>query len=500
MQSDYDSSRCAQNASRPASPAAGPRAGRVLAIALCALFICSLVALFIVRRTQQSDQREATVQVLVHNVKRADFVSIVTEAGDVESASNVEVLCEVKSEGGAGTTILEVVDEGTVVKAGDFLLQFDDSALQLALTQQEIQVATDKALVIQAQSEVDKFNHMLNEYRDGLYVMDKETYESALLQAESQLSSVQDSLAHTQRMFKKGYVTKIQLDAEEKAVEMAKKTAQAARTTLMVHNDFTRQRMVSEYKSEIEKHKALLTAADYTLRLSEQRRDELTEQIGFCRVVAPADGQVVYRNDYRRRPAVIIEEGAQIRQGQVIFRLPDPTQMQVDININDSKISLVSVGDRADIELDSEPDLQIRGEVVEIAPFGRRDWDRGPIRYDALVRVHDFHPSLRTGQRAKVHIYIEQHENVVQTPVQSVIGRNENHYCLVKADEGKWDVRQVHVGPDNDGYVVVEKGLDVGEQVALNPDLIWEDVAGQFANDDDNSKTPSKDTLTTIGG
>ena len=154
--------------------------------------------------------------------------------------------------------------------------------------------------------------------------------------------------------------------------------------------------------------------------------------------------------------------------------------MQVDININDSKISLVSLGDRADIELDSEPDVRILGELVEIAPFGRRDWDRGPIRYDALVRVIDPPASLRTGQRAKVHIYIEQRVDVVQTPVQSVVGREDNHYCLVKDPEEKWSVRQVKVGPDNDGYVVVEQGLEVGEQVALNPDLIWDDIAGDM--------------------
>ena len=498
MPSKLCSNRNTQNTSDQRRHCTTRRTGRVLGAALSALAICSLIAVFVLNSSRAPDGREATVQVLLHEVKRADFVSIVTEAGDVESASNVEVLCDVKSEGGPGSTILEVVDEGTVVKKGDVLLQFDDTTLQLALTQQEIQVATDQALVIQARSEVEKFTHMLNEYKDGLYLAEKETYESTLLQAESHLSSVQDSLAHTRRMFRKGYVSTIQLEAEEKSVEMASKAAQAARTTLMVHNKFTRARMISEYSSDIEQQRALLTAAEYTLKLSEQRRGELKEQIRNCRVEAPADGQVVYRNDYRRRPPVVIEEGAQIRQGQVIFRLPDPTQMQVDININDSKINLVSVGDGTDIELDSDPDLRIRGELVEIAPFGRRDWDRGPIRYDALVRVIDPPASLRTGQRAKVHIYIEQREDVLQTPVQSVVGRDENHYCLVKADEGTWDVRQVEVGPDNDGYVVVERGLEVGEQVALNPDLIWDDVTGELSGDGEDPAAGSTGSL--IGG
>ena len=31
------------------------------------------------------------------------------------------------------------------------------------------------------------------------------------------------------------------------------------------------------------------------------------------------------------------------------------------------------------------------------------------------------------------------------------------------------------MGPNNDSFVVVEKGLAVGDQVALNPELLWED-------------------------
>ena len=456
------------------------RTGRTIVSVVIAIVVCAALALFGMKRFAGSSNSDTVSQVLLHTVESGTFISLVTEAGDVESASNVEVLCEVKSEGGGGSTILEVVDDGAIVEQGDFLLQFDDASLQLALTQQEIQVATDSALVIQAKSELDKYKQMLSEYRDGLFVMEKETHESALLQAESHLESMQDSLAHTKRMFKKGYVSNVQLLADEKAVAMAAKAVQAAGTTLKVHEEFTLPRMVSEYEAEIEKQKALLKAAEYTLKLSEQRRDEIQEQIGKCRVTAPAKGQVVYRNDYRRRPPFVIEEGVQARQGQVLFRLPDPTQMQVDININDSKIGLVSLGDIADIELDVAPDLSVRGEVIEIAPFGRRDWGRGPIRYDALVRVLDPPAAMRPGQRAKVHIYVEQLTDAIQIPVQSVVARNEEHYCLVLEGNERWSLRTLDIGPDNDGYVVINGGLDVGERIALNPDLIWEDVAGDI--------------------
>ena len=84
--------------------------------------------------------------------------------------------------------------------------------------------------------------------------------------------------------------------------------------------------------------------------------------------------------------------------------------------------------------------------------------------------------SLRPGQRAKVHIFVDSKINVLQAPIQSIVERDGKYYCLVKKGARTWKLRQVEVGPNNDSFVVVEKGLEVGDQVALNPELLWEDT------------------------
>ncbi len=58
----------------------------------------------------------------LHTVQRAEFVLKVTEKGEIESAENVNVRCEVAQRSGRGVKILEIVSEGTLVKEGDFLL------------------------------------------------------------------------------------------------------------------------------------------------------------------------------------------------------------------------------------------------------------------------------------------------------------------------------------------------------------------------------------------
>ena len=461
--------------------------GQVLLKVVIVLVVCSALGFLFVRKSEETGADADASQVLVHTVQRGDFVSVVTETGDLESASNDEVRCEVKSVGGApGTTILKIVDEGTLVKKEEFLLQFDDAALQQSLTQQEIVVATDQAGVIEAQSELNKAVRALKEYKKGTFLVERETFEGELFQADVNLKSAQDSLAHTERMFRKGFVSRLQLEAEQKAVEVANKAVKVAGIKLNVLKEFTLEKMVHEFEAEIEKQKAYLTAAQYTLKLSQQRRDELVEQTSKCRCVAPRDGLVVYANDYGRQ--IVIEEGAQIREGQVVIRLPDPNQMQVDTKISDSKINKVRIGTPAEIVLDVDPDLQIRGELAKIEPFPHpRRWHGVPIEYGALVRVIDPPRSLRPGQRAKVHIFVGRKKDVLQTPIQSVVERDGKHYCLIKGDGEKWSVRKVDIGLNNDNFVVVKGGLNAGDQVALNPDLLWDDVAGEIPDDGDEN-------------
>ncbi len=447
--------------------------------------VCAAVGLWWVANSNPAAQVE-TGDSLLHTVLRSDFTALVTESGEIESSSNVELRCEVKSEGGGGTTILEIVDEGASVQPGDFLIQYDDSALKLALTQQEILVATDETAVIGAESELAKAVQTLDEYKHGLFVTDKETFESELLQAEANLKTAQDSAAHALRMFRKGYVSQLQYEAQEVAVQMAQKGVKVAETKLKVHEEFTYRRMVSQYEADIKKQEAALRAAKHTIKLSQQRRDEILEQIQKCHVLAPTAGQVVYANDFERQQRLVIEEGAQVREGQVVIRLPNPQEMQVRARINDSKIKQVKVDDSVDIELDVNPDLPVRGVVTKINSFPYpREWYGGPIEYGIEIRILDPPPGLTPGQRAKAKILVEQLRDVLQVPIQSVLERSGSHYCLVRDAQGTWLTRKVSIGSNNGSFVVVREGLDEGEQVALNPELYWEQlVTGQATGDE----------------
>ena len=76
------------------------------------------------KRSQESNVRP---DLIVDTVNRGAFDHIVLEQGELESSSNVDIICEVRSRSGSqGTPILWVVDEGTSVKEGDKLVELDE--------------------------------------------------------------------------------------------------------------------------------------------------------------------------------------------------------------------------------------------------------------------------------------------------------------------------------------------------------------------------------------
>ncbi len=87
-------------------------------------------------------------------VSRGPFDHIVLEQGEIESSSNQEVICEVKSRGGGGVAILWVIDEGARVEKGDKLVELDSSELELNLKEQNIKVITAESRATSAAAAV----------------------------------------------------------------------------------------------------------------------------------------------------------------------------------------------------------------------------------------------------------------------------------------------------------------------------------------------------------
>jgi HlyD family secretion protein len=419
----------------------------------------------------QSKQTFSTT-VLTQPVKRDLFIYEVTEQGEIESSSNVEVACEVQSKNSGGTTIIEIVPEGTNVKPGDFLVRLDASALREELSQQQIVCNASEAAVIQAENTLRTAQINRQEYLEGTFRQEEQIILSEMSVAEENLRRAEDYARHSEKLAAKGYVTPLQLEADKFAVEKAKMDLETAKTKLNVLRNYTREKMLSQLEADIKTAEANLKSQQNTHALDLDKLKHVQEQIAKCEITAPAEGQVVYANKSDRRGSsdVIIEAGSSVRERQVIIRLPDPKRMQVKAKINESRVDRVRPGQPATIRLDAFPDIELTGTVTRVDDYPLAgSWFTSSIKeYGTIIQIDEPPPGSRPGMTAEVKIRVEEVPDALQIPVQAVVERGGRHFALVKeGDELK--SREIQIGSTNDKFVVVREGLQADQQVVVNP-------------------------------
>jgi len=446
------------------------RPGKTLLIGILAMAAVGGGAYGYYRYTNPSGPK-ATDQPLLQTVSRGAFDHIVLEQGEVESSSNIDVVCEVKAKGGAGTPILWVIDEGTYVKKGDKLVELDASAFEDELTTQRIAVSGAESTVISSDALFRTAEIALQEYLEGTYLSERKTLLSDIALSEQNLRKAELNLASAERMAAKGLLKSLQIEAENFAVANTKNLLESAQAKLKVLDELTKEKMKVKYTSDIEAARAKLGSDKIVLAEEQDTLKEIEQQIAKCLILSPADGVVVHNNSFSSRGGseFVVEEGASVRERQTIIKLPDPTRMQVKAKINESRITFVRDGMPAMVKVGAA-DSEMVAKVTKVNKYAEPgSWMSSSVKeYAAFVEIKDPPESIRTGMSAEVRIFVEQLSDALQIPVHAIYEVKGHHFCLMKAPEG-WKTVEVKIGATNDRMLTILEGLNEGDQIALNP-------------------------------
>ncbi|MFG0332409.1 MAG: efflux RND transporter periplasmic adaptor subunit [Maioricimonas sp. JB049] len=422
----------------------------------------------------RNDNVLAGMQALTAVVEQGPFHHEIVERGEVESPHAVEIRCEVKSRSSGGTTILEIVPEGTFVEKGDFLARLDDSSLQTELLQQQIVCNNSEAQVIQSRSELEAAGLALEEYEAGMFDQEQEQLESSELIAKENLRRAQEYLQYSERLAERGYVSDVQLEADRFAVEKAQKELDVARLKLEVLRKYTRQKMINQLQANIDTAAANLKSRENSYQLELQRLKDVEQQLENCIIRAPGAGQVVYAK-HSRTQEVVVGEGLTVRELQVMFQLPDPRNMSVLAKVHESRIDFVRAGMKALIRLDAFSNVEMTGTVMKVGEYPlppANSYVAHVKEYAVEIAIENPTGEVRPGMNAEVALQVEHQDEALLVPVQAVIERGGRHYCMLPgaSRENAVSVREVAIGSTNEKFVLVEQGLDEGDTVIVNPE------------------------------
>jgi HlyD family secretion protein len=419
------------------------------------------------RRYQWFEQKPVEVR-SIHTVHRGDLIVTVVEDGNLESAKNTEIRCQVAG----GATIKKIVVDGTIVEQGEQLVELDSSTIDEQILTQRIAYEKARAIRDQAVNDLAAAKIALREYVDGTYLKDLQTVDSQITVAQENLRSAENTLQYTGRMFRKGYVTPLQLEAQEFAVKRSHLDLDMANTAKKVLQEFTFAKMKNELETKVATAEAKASSEQAAFELEESKLRRLETQKNNCIILAPQAGMVVYANESGSRfgsssGQVRIEEGAQVRESQVILRVPDLAQMQVKVTVHESKVESLRPNMPAAVRIQNR---KLTGYVTSVAnqPESSSFFSANVKEYAAFVRIDGEQKDLKPGMTAEVEILIDERKNVLTVPIQCAVDQGGKQYCwrLVNGVPEKTEVR---LGLGDDRNIEVRAGLNEGDVVLQNP-------------------------------
>ncbi|HEX5444732.1 MAG TPA: efflux RND transporter periplasmic adaptor subunit [Pirellulales bacterium] len=436
-------------------------------------------------------------ELITERARLGAFVHDVVERGEVESSANVNVTCEVQSQNAEGVRIIDIVPEGTVVKAGDFLVKLDDAKLSTDRATQQIAVNTAAAALSQAEFEREAQIIAKQEYELGKFHEEEAKLESELLVAEENIRRAKNVLKYSKRMASRGYIDRFKLEADQFAVAKYQKELRVAQVKLDVLRNYTKIKTIKELESKIKISEAKVKSEGAKHQIELDKLAQLESQLVKCTIKAPIDGQVVYAEIQRWRSNGddAIRAGTRVREQQVIIRLPDPQKMQVKARISEARVDRVKAGMKVKIELDALPGLELHGQVKKVNPYPSDDnWFSSNVKeYATFIEISDPPNALRPGMSAHVAIRVETQPKAVQVPVQAVVEREGKFYCLVR-ERAKLAAREVLIGSSNEKFLVIRDGVTEGQEVVMNPRAHLDEV-GLPAIDVDASKVAAREAV-----
>ncbi|MBN1852215.1 MAG: efflux RND transporter periplasmic adaptor subunit [Pirellulales bacterium] len=423
-------------------------------------------------------ESETAKGVSLHPAARGELLITVTEDGNVESAINIDIKCEVAG----GSSILWIIEDGKEVKKGDKLVELDSSALEDQINTQKITYNKARAALIQAQKNFEVAQIAVKEYIEGTFVKELEDIKTQITIAEENLQSSQNSRDYSVRMFRRGYISELEMKSQQFAVRRAELELNSAKMARDVLEKFTKEKMLEELRSQVETSQAALESEQASFELEESKLKRLETQLKSCMIYAPQDGMVVYANEVGRhgQQSVTIEEGAMVREQQDILRLPDLSQMQVRVNVHETRVEDLEVNMRARVKIQGR---EFQGFVVSIANQPEpTNWFQGDVKeYATIVRINGQPEGLKPGMTAEVEILIAHLKDILMIPVSAIVEIRGAFVCWVKNPEGQVERRPLVLGMTNDKFVEVQDGIVEGDAVIRNPRAVVDESRSNVA-------------------
>ena len=431
------------------------------AVVLLVLIVAFVASRFTAPDASANALETAAIQrgTLVATVSATGAVSPLREAQMAFSASGPLTQLEVKA--------------GDVVQAGQLLAQLDTRTLELQLAQSE-------ASLNSAQSQLDKL---------------KNPAAADVTSAQAGVTSAQAALTQIQTPTQNDLIiAKADLDRAKAAVDQAQASYDRIGGTsnpliALAPQSLTLQQASSDYQRALAVFNSKVNPSDSQLKQAQSSLEQARAQLSHLTHPTDTDLQSAQAAVDQARAArdlaktqidnaiirapfagiishVDFDLGSFVVAGRVLLGVADTSKLQVDVNIDETDISRVKVGQTVTIGLDAYPDAKLDARVTDVAATATTI--QGVVNYVVTVSLDPAQIQVKIGMTANADIVVANIDNVLLVPNGAVRAANNTHYVTVQKAPGQTQEVEVKLGLANEQETEVLSGLNEGQLVVTS--------------------------------
>jgi len=369
---------------------------------------------------RKSSQRGADVIV---NVKQGTFRIEIETTGELEAKNSVKILgpTRLRDFNIWNITVQDIVEEGTVLKKGEWVATLDRSEFQKRYGEKQIELEKANSQYVQQQLDTAL---TLQQARDELVNLryDREERQIVLNQSKYEPPATIKQ-------------NEISLDKAERAYIQAQENYKIKR------------------QQSVEKMRQM--GAEMR-KLQNEFSDMMTMMQSF-EVIAPEDGMVIYEKGWDGKP---IRAGSQINMWEPsVAKLPDLTTMMSKTYVNEVDVRKVKAGQPVEIGLDAYPDKRLKGTVMRVANVGEQRPNSDARVFEVSVEISGTDPALRPAMTTSNRIVAHVLDSVLYIPLECLHSQADTITFVFTRDGMRTIKQEVMIGATNSNDAVVLAGL-----------------------------------------
>ena len=265
--------------------------------------------------------------------------------------------------------------------------------------------------------------------------------------------------------------------------------AEAQQTYDRARNNFE-QKIIPA--AELDRARAALDSARASVSAYEQRIQQARANVAAARdtlskttMVAPMAGVITALPVEEGEVAVI---GTMNNAGTKLLTIADMSVVEAVMEVDETDIPNVKVGQRANVTIDAYPDKTFSGVVIEVgsSPMTRNGAQTTEaVNFEVKIQLENPPAGVRPGFSASADIITGTREKTLAIPLQALVVREKPGTKGAKAQDeegvylhkdGKAKFVPVTTGLAGDTNIEIVKGVAAGDQIITGPFRALRDI------------------------